>query len=112
MNHAPTEEKSISIKRQIKSIQKLNPKNGDRPRFNIFFSHLYKIKGGLDKSSPYRIWIMSPAVPFYLHECGIEESSPYKKCPYRLGPYLGLMEIFPVFLLCLKNWNQFSQGNS
>jgi len=25
--------------------------------------------------------------------------------------YIGLVEIFPVFLLCLKNWNQFSQGN-
>lgn len=28
-----------------------------------------------------------------------------------LSPYIGFVEIFPVFLLCLKNWNQFSQGD-
>ena len=49
---APAEEKVIPKQKQVKSIQKLNPKNGDRPRFNIFFSHLYKIKGGLDESAP------------------------------------------------------------
>ena len=37
----------------------------------------------------------------------------YKSAPteYGLGLYLWLVEIFPVFLLCLKNWNQFSQGD-
>ncbi|MBA7687893.1 hypothetical protein ES703_96367 [subsurface metagenome] len=59
MNQAPTEEKVIPKQKQVKSIQKFNPKNEDRPRFNIFFSHLYKIKGGLDKSSPYNLFIRS-----------------------------------------------------
>ncbi len=45
-----------------------------------------------------------------------DELSPYRKCPYKLSPYrlflyIRFTEIFPVFLLCLKNWNQFSQGN-
>ena len=30
---------------------------------------------------------------------------------YKSSLFIGLVEIFPVFLLCLKNWNQLSEGN-
>ena len=58
---------------------------------------------------------MPSAVSFYLHKCGLDKSSPYAKwglAPFSgLCPWLGLAEVFPVFLQSLENRNQFPQGN-